>query len=86
MEEAGMTNGLDERYVHYLLRAATITSVTATMQKLLDQADREKLLPLLAQTTRSFDATSKEAGKFLVDGQQLLADLKQVLAGFKCHK
>ena len=59
--------------------AATITSVTATMQKLLDQADREKLLPLLAQTTRSFDATSKEAGKFLVDGQQLLADLKQAV-------
>ena len=59
--------------------AATITSVTATMQKLLDQADREKLLPLLAQTTRSFDATSKEAGKFLVDGQRLLADLKQAV-------
>jgi len=59
--------------------AATITSVTATMQKLLDQADREKLLPLLAETTRSFDTTSKEAGKFLVDGQQLLADLKQTL-------
>lgn len=56
--------------------AASITSVTATMQKLLDQADKEQLVPLLAQTTRSFDVTSKEANKFLVDGQKLLDDLQ----------
>jgi len=63
--------------------AATITSVTATMQKLLDQADREQLVGLLAKTTRSFDTTSKEANRFLVDGQQLLADLKGAVAEAK---
>jgi phospholipid/cholesterol/gamma-HCH transport system substrate-binding protein len=56
--------------------AATITSVTATIQKLLDQADQEKLVPMLAQTTRSFDATSKQASSFLVEGEQLIRDLK----------
>ncbi|MFZ9463797.1 MAG: MlaD family protein, partial [Vulcanococcus sp.] len=45
--------------------AASITSVTATMQKLLDQADKEKLVPMLADTTRSFDATSRQADSFL---------------------
>jgi phospholipid/cholesterol/gamma-HCH transport system substrate-binding protein len=63
--------------------AATITSVTATMQRLLDQADQQQLVPLLAKTTRSFDATSKEANRFLVDGQQLLADLKVAVAEAK---
>lgn len=56
--------------------AATITSVTATIQKLLDQADQEKLVTILAQTTRSFDATSKQANSFLVEGEQLIRDLK----------
>ena len=56
--------------------AASITSVTATMQKLLDQADKEKLVPMLADTTRSFDATSKQADSFLKEGEQLIRDLK----------
>jgi phospholipid/cholesterol/gamma-HCH transport system substrate-binding protein len=63
--------------------AATITTVTATMQRLLDQADQQQLVSLLAKTTRSFDATSKEANKFLGDGQQLLADLKVAVAEAK---
>jgi phospholipid/cholesterol/gamma-HCH transport system substrate-binding protein len=63
--------------------AATITSVTATMQRLLDQADQQQLVSLLAKTTRSFDSTSKEANRFLVDGRQLLADLKVAVAEAK---
>ena len=56
--------------------AASIMSVTATMQKLLDQADKENLVPMLADTTRSFDATSKQADSFLREGEQLIRDLK----------
>ena len=56
--------------------AASITTVTATMQKLLDQAAREELVPKLAATTQSFDNTSKQADRFLRDGQVLLRDLQ----------
>ena len=56
--------------------AASLTSVTATMQKLLDQAEREGLVPKLAATTKSFDATSKQADRFLREGQVLLRDLQ----------
>ncbi|MFM2158046.1 MAG: hypothetical protein RLZZ124_520 [Cyanobacteriota bacterium] len=56
--------------------AASIGSVTATMQKLLDQADREKLVPMLAETTRSFDATSRQADSFLKEGEKLIRDLQ----------
>ena len=58
------------------VNAANISSVTAMMQKLLDQADKEQLVPLLARTTRSFDSTSREASRFLVDGQKLIEDLR----------
>jgi len=56
--------------------AASITTVTATMQKLLDQAAREELVPKLAATTQSFDNTSKQADRFLRDGRVLLRDLQ----------
>ena len=59
--------------------AASISSVTATMQKLLDQADQEQLVPLMADTARSFDQTSKEANKFMADGQKLIADLRSAV-------
>ncbi|MFM7312885.1 MAG: MlaD family protein [Cyanobium sp.] len=58
------------------ISAASISSVTATMQKLLDQADKENLVPMLADTTRSFDATSKQADRFLKEGEQLIRDLQ----------
>ena len=57
------------------LNAASISSLTVTMQKLLEQVDRENLVPELAKTTRSFDTTAKEATKFMEDGQQLIKDL-----------
>lgn len=58
------------------ISAASITSVTATMQKLLDQADKENLVPMLADTTRSFDATSRQADSFLKEGEKLIRDLQ----------
>jgi len=63
------------------INAASITSVTATMQKLLDQADKEQLVPMLADTTRSFDATSKQADRFLKEGEKLIRDLQ---VGARC--
>ncbi len=61
------------------LSAASIASLTVTMQKLLEQVEREKLVPELAKTTRSFDTTSKEATKFMVDGQRLIKELEQAV-------
>jgi phospholipid/cholesterol/gamma-HCH transport system substrate-binding protein len=58
------------------VNAASISSLTATVQKLLDQVEREKLIPDLVKTTRSFDRTAKEATKFMEDGQQLIKDLE----------
>lgn len=56
--------------------AASIASLTATVQKLLDQVEREQLIPDLVKTTRSFDRTANAATKFMVDGQQLIKDLE----------
>lgn len=56
--------------------AASISSLTVTMQKLLEQVQRENLVPELAKTTRSFDETAKEATKFMEDGQQLIKELE----------
>ena len=59
---------------------ASLSSVTATMQRLLDEADRLKLVSSLASNSRSFDATARQADRFLVDGQQLIRDLQQAVA------
>ena len=58
------------------LNAASISSLTVTMQKLLEQVERENLVPELVKTTRSFDMTAKEATKFMEDGQRLIKDLE----------
>ncbi|NQV10116.1 MAG: MCE family protein [Cyanobacteria bacterium] len=55
--------------------AASLSSVTELMQQLLSQADREQILPQVARTTRSFDATSKEANLFIKEAQQLVREL-----------
>ena len=56
--------------------AASIASLTATVQKLLEQVEQEKLIPDLAKTTRSFDRTAMEATQFMEDGQQLIRELE----------
>ena len=58
------------------VNAASISSLTATVQKLLEQVEREQLIPDLVKTTRSFDRTANQANKFMEDGQQLIKDLE----------
>jgi len=58
------------------VNAASISSLTVTMQKLLEQVEKENLVPDLAKTTRSFDRTAIEATKFMEDGQQLISELE----------
>ncbi|MEN9860988.1 MAG: hypothetical protein RLZZ515_1470, partial [Cyanobacteriota bacterium] len=60
--------------------AASLSSVTALMQKLLDQAQQENIVPKLGKATGSFEQASREAAKFLVDGQQLIGDLRVSVA------
>ena len=56
--------------------AATLSQVTATLQQLLDQAEKEKLIPKLATTISSIETTAKEATEFMEDGQVLIGDLR----------
>ena len=60
--------------------AASLSSVTALMQKLLDQAQQENIVPKLGKATGSFEQASREAAKFLEDGQQLIGDLRVSVA------
>ena len=55
---------------------ATLESVTALMQKILEQGDREKLVSKFANLAVSFDQTSKQASVFMQDGQALVKQLE----------
>ena len=44
---------------------ASLTSVTATLEQLLDQAQKSNLIPELVKSTKEFGTTSQEASKFL---------------------
>ncbi|CAK6689256.1 MlaD family protein [Synechococcus sp. BA-124 BA4] len=57
--------------------AASLSSVTELMQRLLAEVDEKQVVAELARTTRSFDATSKEATQFLQRAQVLVAELKR---------
>jgi len=56
--------------------AASLNSVTELMERLLAEVDQKQIVGELARTTRSFDATSKEATQFLQRAQVLVAELK----------
>ena len=56
--------------------AASLNSVTELMERLLAEVDQKQIVGELARTTRSFDATSKEATQFLQRTQVLVAELK----------
>jgi hypothetical protein len=60
--------------------APTIETVTATVQKLLDQADRDGLMAKMVAATESFDTTAKETEKLTREGQVFLRDA-QILVG-----
>lgn len=58
---------------------ASIQSVTDTVQKLLNQADRDKLVQKLVAATASFEATAREAEKLSRDGQVFLGEANRLV-------
>ena len=63
--------------------AATLSQVTATLQQLLDQAEKEKLIPKLSTTISSISTTAQEATAFMKDGQGLIGDLQTTVRDVK---
>ena len=63
--------------------AATLSQVTATLQQLLDQAEKEKLIPKLSTTISSINTTANEATAFMKDGQGLIGDLQTTVRDVK---
>jgi phospholipid/cholesterol/gamma-HCH transport system substrate-binding protein len=55
--------------------SASLSSVTELMQSLLLEAEKQNLVPEIASTTKSFDATSREATRFLKDAQKTAVQL-----------
>ena len=54
---------------------ASLESVTALMQKLLQQGDRDQLVSKFASLAQSLDQTAKNASLFISDGRQLVRNL-----------
>ncbi|WP_415399054.1 MlaD family protein [Synechococcus sp. W4D4] len=63
--------------------AATLSQVTATLQQLLDQAEKEKLIPKLSTTISSINTTAQEATAFMKDGQGLIGELQTTVRDVK---
>ncbi|UPM49198.1 MlaD family protein [Synechococcus sp. A10-1-5-1] len=63
--------------------AATLSQVTATLQQLLDQAEKEKLIPKLSTTIGSINTTAQEATAFMKDGQGLIGELQTTVRDVK---
>jgi len=63
------------------IEAPTLDSVTTTMQKLLDQADQERLVKRLALATTAFDKTADETKKLAVQGQAFVGDAGKLVKG-----
>ena len=57
---------------------ASIESVTATVQKLLDQAERDKLVEKMVAATASFEDTAREAARLSKDGQVFIAEASRL--------
>lgn len=58
---------------------ASLQTVTDTVQKLLAQADRDKLVQKMVAATASFEATAREAEKLSKDGQVFVAQANQLV-------
>lgn len=58
------------------ISGATLESVTALMQKILEQGDRENLVSKFANLAVTFDQTSRDASAFMKDGQDLVKQLE----------
>jgi phospholipid/cholesterol/gamma-HCH transport system substrate-binding protein len=60
--------------------AASFDSVTETMQRLLSEADRGKLVPQMVSATKTFEDTALETQKLTRDGQLFVRDARQAVA------
>lgn len=60
--------------------AASFDSVTETMQRLLNEADRSKLVPQMVSATKSFEDTAVQTQKLTRDGQLFVRDARQAVA------
>jgi phospholipid/cholesterol/gamma-HCH transport system substrate-binding protein len=58
---------------------ASIETVTETVQKLLDKADRDKLVDKMVAATSSFEVTAREAEKLSRDGRVFLVEASRLL-------
>jgi phospholipid/cholesterol/gamma-HCH transport system substrate-binding protein len=59
--------------------APTLESVTETVQRLLSQADRERVVPQMAAATRAFERTAGETEKLSRDGQVFVRDAQRLV-------
>jgi phospholipid/cholesterol/gamma-HCH transport system substrate-binding protein len=57
----------------------SMESVTATVQRLLDQADHDQLVNRLTAATASFDRTAKQTEKLTLDGQTFVKEAQQLV-------
>jgi phospholipid/cholesterol/gamma-HCH transport system substrate-binding protein len=62
------------------IAAANLDSVTDTVQNLLDQAEREKLVPQMVAAIASFQKTAQETEKFTRTGQAFLGDARVLVS------
>jgi phospholipid/cholesterol/gamma-HCH transport system substrate-binding protein len=62
------------------IAAANLDTVTETVQNLLNQAEREKLVPQMAAATAAFAKTAKETEKLTRSGQVFLTDAQALVA------
>ncbi|MEB3244215.1 MAG: MlaD family protein [Cyanobacteriota bacterium] len=59
--------------------APTLESVTDTVQRLLSQAERERVVPQMASATRAFERTAGETEKLSRDGQVFVRDAQRLV-------
>ncbi|MCP9775791.1 MlaD family protein [Cyanobium sp. WAJ14-Wanaka] len=57
------------------LEAASLSTVTALMHKMLTEVDKDNLISKFSKLTTSFEQTSQDASGFLKDGQVLVKKL-----------
>ncbi|MFN6338249.1 MAG: MlaD family protein [Cyanobacteriota bacterium] len=59
--------------------APTLEAVTDTVQRLLSQAERERVVPQMASATRAFERTAGETEKLSRDGQVFVRDAQRLV-------
>ena len=57
----------------------SLDEVTSTMQRLLDQADREQLIQKLSAATHRFDQAAAATAQLTVDGRLFVKDARQLV-------